>query len=138
MKPGYQDPDLIREIINNCHTIAVVGLSDKPERPSFGVASYLQSQGYRIIPVNPSISIVLGEKSYPDLLSIHEKIDIVDIFRKSEDVGQIIEQAIEIKPKFIWMQEGVINESAARMAVENGIPVIMDRCLKKEHEKLFF
>lgn len=116
--------------------IAVVGLSDNPERPSFVVAKYLESQGYEIIPVNPSLHDWLGHKSYPDLPSVLQKVEVVDIFRKSEAVPEIVKDAIAIGTKAIWMQEGVINEAAAAEAEAAGLLVVMDRCMKKEHEKM--
>jgi predicted CoA-binding protein len=120
------------------HTIAVVGLSDKPDRPSYQVARYLQEQGYRIIPVNPGVASVLGEKSYPTLQDIPAEIiiDVVAIFRKPEAVPPVVEEAIARGVKVIWMQEGISHPEAAARAREVGIEVIMDRCIKKEHMKL--
>jgi predicted CoA-binding protein len=118
--------DLVEEQLRNSKTIAVVGLSDNPERASFGVARYLQAQGYRIIPVNPMISEVLGEKSYPDLKSVPEAIDMVDIFRRSELVPPVVDEAIEVGAKYVWMQDGVIHPEAAAKAEAAGIPVVMD------------
>ena len=118
--------DLVEEQLRNSKTIAVVGLSDNPERPSFGVSRYMQAQGYRIIPVNPMIEEALGEKSYPDLKSIPEPIDMVDIFRRSELVGPVVDEAIQVGARYIWMQDGVINEEAAARAEAAGIPVIMN------------
>lgn len=118
--------DIIEESLKNSRTIAVVGISPRPERPSHYVAKYLQEQGYRIIPVNPLIKEVLGEKCYPDLKSVQEPVDIVDIFRRSELVRPIVEEAIEIRAKYIWMQDGVINEEAKAIANASGIPVVMD------------
>jgi predicted CoA-binding protein len=132
----FTSPEIIKKIVESSKVIAVVGLSDKPDRPSFGVASYLKKQGYKIIPVNPTKSEILGEISYPDLKSIPEPIDIVDIFRKSDAVGPIVDEAIEIKAKAVWLQEGVINESAAAKAFDAGLSVVMDRCLLKEHHRL--
>jgi len=126
----------IKRILKEAKTIAVVGLSDKEGRPSLKVASYLKSQGYTIIPVNPRLNEVLGEKSYPDLASIPEKIDIIDIFRQPEDVFPIVEEAIRIGTPVIWMQEGVINEDAAQKGKAAGLKVVMDRCMLKEHLKL--
>ncbi|MEK6981391.1 MAG: CoA-binding protein [Candidatus Micrarchaeota archaeon] len=120
----------IPQILKSAKVIAVVGLSDKPDRPSYGVASYLLNHGYRIIPVNPNISEWKGILAKASLLEITEPVDIVDIFRKSEDVLPIVEQAIKIKPKLIWMQLGVINEEAAKLAEANRILVIMDKCIK--------
>ena len=125
----------IEKIFEESKTIAVVGLSSNPSRPSYMVARYLQSQGYKIIPVNPNEKEILGEKSYPDLVSIPDKIDIVDIFRRSEDVPPVVEQAIKIKAKVIWMQEGVVNEEAAKKVSDAGLTVIMDKCMYKEHCK---
>ncbi len=125
-------------LLTNVKTIAIVGLSDKPDRPSFEVASYLKSQGFRIVPVNPNVSEVLGEKSYPDLLSIPKdiQIDIVDIFRRSEEVMSHVKEAVERGDvKTIWMQEGVVNEEAAELAREHGLEVIMNFCLMKTHKK---
>lgn len=124
------------EIINSCRVIAVVGLSSSPDRPSYHVASSLKEEGYKIIPVNPTTKKILGQVCYPDLSSIREPVDVVDIFRRSEDVMPIIEEAIRIGAKAVWMQEGVINEAAARKAKEAGLLVVMDKCLLKEHRKL--
>ena len=118
--------DLVEEQLRNSKTIAVVGLSDNPERASFGVARYLQAQGYRIIPVNPMVSEVLGEKSYPDLKSVPETIDMVDIFRRSELVPPVVDEAIEVGAKYVWMQDGVIHPESAAKAEAAGIPVVMD------------
>ena len=115
------------EIINICRTIAVVGLSPDPSRPSHGVARYLQRHGFRIIPVNPNVEEILGEKCYPDLASIPEKVDAVDVFRRSEEVPPIVEDAIKIKAKAVWLQEGVVSEKAARRAKESGLLFVMDR-----------
>lgn len=118
--------DLVEEQLRNSKTIAVVGLSDNPERASYGVAKYLQAQGYRIIPVNPMVSEVLGERSYPDLKSVPEPIDMVDIFRRSELVPPVVDEAIEVGVRYIWMQDGVIHPEAAARAEAAGIPVVMD------------
>ncbi len=118
--------DLVEEQLTNSKTIAVVGLSDNPDRPSYGVSRYMQSQGYRIIPVNPMIEEALGEKSYPDLKSVPEPIDMVDIFRRSELVPPVVDEAIEVGAKYIWMQDGVVHEEAAAKAEAAGIPVIMN------------
>jgi predicted CoA-binding protein len=126
----------IPEILQSARTIAVVGLSSKRYRPSYGVAEYLQRAGYRIIPVNPEETEVLGEKSYPDLASIPEAIDIVDIFRRSEFVPDIVEAAIRKGAKAIWMQEDVIHAEAARRAEAAGLDVVMDRCILKDHRRL--
>ncbi len=128
--------DDIEKIIREASNIAVVGISNKLGRPSLTVASYLKGQGYRIIPVNPTIQDVNGEKCYPDLGSIPEKVDVVDIFRKPEDVLPVVEEAIRIGAKAIWMQEGIVNEEAAGRAKEAGLLVVMDKCMLKEHSRL--
>ena len=127
----------IERILRGGKVVAVVGLSNKPDRPSYRVASYLQGKGYRIIPVNPTITEVLGERSYPDLEAVPAKIDVVDVFRRSEDVPQVVEQALKVSARAIWMQEGVINEEAANSARQAGLDVVMDRCMLKEHQRLF-
>ena len=126
----------VAEILGEARTIAVVGLSARRFRPSHGVAEYLQRVGYRIIPVNPNITEVLGEKSYASLDAVPEPVDIVDIFRRSEHVPEIVEAAIRKGAKTIWMQEGVVHEEAARRAESAGLAVIMDRCILKEHRRL--
>ncbi len=127
----------IAEMLRSSRVIAVVGLSDRPDRPSHGVAAYLQAQGYRIVPVNPRLSgPVLGEQPYPDLRSVPEKVDIVDIFRRSEDVPPVVDDAIAIGAPLVWMQLGIVNDEAARKAESAGAAVVMDRCLKVEHEAL--
>jgi len=130
-------PDPITVILQSAKTIAVVGLSSNPLRPSHGVAAYLQGQGYRIIPVNPNIQSSLGEDAYSSLLDVPEKIDIVDIFRRSEFVEPIVDQAIQLKIPAVWMQEEVINEKAAQKARHAGIFVVMDRCILVEHRARF-
>lgn len=131
----YQSTETVKKILRTYRTVAVVGLSDKPERPSYAVASYMQSQGYRVVPVNPRISRVLGEDAYPDLVSIPFEIEIVDIFRRSEDVPPIVDAAIEKGVRAVWMQEGVINEAAAEKAKTAGLEVVMDLCMLKEYGK---
>lgn len=126
----------IRKILEEANTIAVVGLSRREHKPSHYVSKYMQGQGYRIIPVNPSIGDVLGEKAYPDLLSVPLAVDLVVIFRRSEDVPPVVEQAIRKGVKAIWMQVGIINEEAAHEAGKAGIPVVMDRCALVEHKHL--
>jgi len=130
-------PDPIAELLKRSKAIAVVGLSNSPLRPSHGVAAYMQSQGYRIIPVNPQIRGALGEKAYPSLLDVPEKIDIVNIFRRPEYVEEVVDQAIQLKVPAIWMQEEVINEKAADKARKAGIFVVMDQCILKEHRARF-
>src|SRR6267154_2928058 len=129
--------DLVTELLRKAKTIAVVGLSSNPMRPSHGVTAYMQSQGYRIIPVNPHIESCLGEKAYASLLDVPEKIDVVNIFRRPEFVEEIVDQAIRLKIPAIWMQEDVIHEKAAEKARKAGIFVIMDRCILKEHRARF-
>jgi len=127
----------LKEIFKNCKTVAVVGISPKEDRPSYRVASYLQSKGYRIIPVRPGGDTILDEKVYPHLMEIPKEIeiDVVDILRKSEEVPPIVEEAIRRGVKIVWMQEGVIHQEAAEKAQNAGLKVVMDRCIKKEHEK---
>lgn len=129
--------DPIAELLKTAKTIAVVGLSNNPMRPSHGVSAYMQSQGYRIIPVNPLIESCLGEKSYTSLADVPENIDIVDIFRRSEFVEPIVDEAIRLKIPAIWMQEGVIDERAAEKARAAGAFVVMDRCILVEHRGRF-
>jgi len=126
----------IAEILRQARTIAVVGLSGKPWRPSYGVAGYLQRAGYRIIPVNPKESEVLGEKAYPSLEAIPERVDIVNVFRRSEFVPEIVEAAIRIGARVVWLQEGVRHDEAAEKARQAGLDVIQDRCILKEHRRL--
>ena len=125
--------DPIEQLLRNSKTIAVVGISDNPMRPSHGVSEYMQQHGYRIIPVNPQVREVLGEKSYATLGEIPEKIDLVNIFRKSEFVPEIVDEAIRLKIPAIWMQEDVVHEEAAVKARAAGISVVMDKCILKEH-----
>jgi predicted CoA-binding protein len=128
--------DQIQQLLRTAKTIAVVGLSDNPLRASHGVSAYMQSQGYHVIPVNPNYEYVLGEKSYPSLSDVPEKIDIVNVFRRPEYVPAIVEQAIQLKVPAIWMQETVIHEAAAKKARDKGIFVVMDRCILKDHRDL--
>jgi predicted CoA-binding protein len=129
--------DRLTEVLKNAKNIAVVGLSSSPLRPSHGVAAYMQSAGYRIIPINPEVDFVLGEKSYPNLLDVKERIDIVNIFRRPEFVPEVVDQAIQMMLPVVWMQEGVIHEMAAAKARQAGIFVVMDRCILKEHRARF-
>jgi uncharacterized protein len=136
-----KESDPIYELLARAKTIAVVGLSESPMRPSHGVSAYMQAAGYRIIPVNPQIAEALGEKAYGSLLEIPRevaaKIDLVDVFRRPEYVGEIVEQAIQLKIPAVWLQEDVINERAAEKARKGGIFVVMDRCILKEHRARF-
>ncbi len=125
--------DTVRDILKNYHIIAVVGLSSKRFRPSYGVAEYLQGAGYRIIPVNPNETEVLGEKAYARLEDVPERVDIVEVFRRSEEVPPVVASAIGIGPKVVWMQEGVVHEEAAERARKAGLIVVMDACAAKEH-----
>lgn len=129
------ESDKITELLKTARTIAVVGLSDSPFRASYGVAEYLRSKGYRIIPVNPLIRESLGEKAYASLSEVPEKIDIVNVFRRSEHVPEVVEEAIRLKVSAIWMQEGVAHEGSAEKARQAGIFVVMDRCILKEHRR---
>ncbi len=129
--------DPITELLTRSKTVAVVGLSDSPLRPSHGVSAYMQTHGYRIIPVNPQITEALGEKAYASLLDVPEKIDIVNIFRRSEFVEEVVDHAIRMKVPVIWMQEQVVNEAAAEKARKAGLFVVMDRCILKEHRARF-
>jgi predicted CoA-binding protein len=126
----------IPELLKASHTIAVVGLSSNIMRPSNGVSAYMQRAGYRIIPVNPNETEVLGEKSFARLEDVPEPVDIVDIFRRPEYVPEVVESAIRIGAKAIWMQEGVVHEGAAQRAREAGLQVVMDRCILKEHRRM--
>jgi predicted CoA-binding protein len=126
----------IPEMLRTARTIAVVGLSPKRWRPSYGVSEYMKNAGFRIIPVNPTVTEVLGEKCYPDLESVPEPVEIVNIFRRSEMVPEIVDAAIRIGAKVVWMQEGVVHEKAADRARKAGLDVVMDRCILKEHRRL--
>ncbi|HQR06605.1 MAG TPA: CoA-binding protein [Gemmatales bacterium] len=126
----------MKQLLHNTRTIAVVGLSNKPDRPSHHVAAYLQSVGYRVIPVNPSVVSILGERCYPTLRDIPEPVDMVDVFRRSDAVSPIAQEAIAIGAKSLWLQEGVIHEQAAEEARAAGLQVVMDQCILKEHERL--
>jgi len=130
---NYQNTDIIRKLLNTSRTIAIVGLSDKKERASNFVGSYLLSEGYTVIPVNPLKQEILGQKCYPDLKSIPCPVDIVDIFRRPDECVNIVKEALEIKAKAVWMQLGIVNREAAKLALDNGLLVVMDRCIKMEH-----
>ena len=131
------DPDPIAELLEKSRTIAVVGLSNNPLRASHGVSAYMQSHGYRIVPVNPNITGALGEKAWPRLLDVPEKIDIVNIFRRPEFVEEVVDEAVQLKVPAIWMQEEVINEKAAEKARKAGIFVVMNECILQEHMRRF-
>lgn len=129
----YQDPEMIRELLHTAQTIAIVGLSDKRERASNFVGSYLKQEGYKIVPVNPALKEVFGERCYPDLKSIPFPVDVVDIFRRPDEIMNITRDAIAIKAKSIWMQLRLVNRDAAELAREAGLKVVMDKCMKMEH-----
>jgi len=131
------DIPTLRRILTDNHTVAVVGLSANWHRPSNFAAKYLQDHGYRVIPVNPAYNEVLGERCYPDLKSIPDPIDVVDIFRRPDDVPPIVDDAIAIAAKVVWMQFGVVHEQAAAKARDAGLEVVMDRCMKIEHARIF-
>jgi predicted CoA-binding protein len=133
--PELSDNEL-RETLKGAQTIAVVGLSDDPSRPSYGVAKYLQEHGYRIVPVSPKANRILGEQAYPDLPSIPFDVDIVDIFRRPEAVGPHVDEAIQKGAKMVWLQLGIRNDEAASKAQEANIAVVQDRCIKIEHMRL--
>ncbi len=126
----------IEQILQGSKTVAVVGLSPRPERDSHEVAHYLKEHGYRIIPVNPTATEILGERCYPSLSAVPEPVDIVDIFRRPEDVPPIVEEAIQKGARVVWMQLGIVHEEAANKAKAHGLDVVMDRCTKVEHEAL--
>jgi predicted CoA-binding protein len=127
---------VLKEILLSAKTIASVGLSSNPNKESYQIGSYLKAQGYRVIPVNPNASEILGEKSYPDLQSIPEKIDVVQVFRKPEDVPPVVDDAIKAGAKVVWMQEGIVHEGAAEKAREAGLQVVMDTCMRVAHRSL--
>ena len=131
----FASQETVQRILKECRTIAVVGLSSNPVRPSYGVAGYMKQQGYRVIPINPHETNVLGEQAYPSLAAVPDKVDLVDVFRRSEEAGVVVDEAILIGAKAIWLQEGVIDEAAAQRAQQAGLLVVMDRCWLKEHRK---
>lgn len=126
----------IPQILKSFKKIAVIGISNKPDRPSHYVSYFMKEHGYQIYPVNPGLDEVLGEKCYPSLSAIPDEVEIVDIFRRAEFVDEIVEKAIEVNAKVIWMQQGIINENAAQKAIEAGLQVVMDRCIKTEYARL--
>ena len=130
---SYADEITITRIIKDCHAIAVMGLSSNPARPSYAVACYMMTQGYRVIPVNPNETNVLGESAYPSLMAVSGAIDLADVFREAEDVLPVVEAAIVKGVKAVWPQEGIVNEAAAALAKQAGLLVVMDRCWLKEH-----
>ena len=126
----------MKEILLSTKTIASVGVSSNPEKESYDVAAYLKEQGYRVIPVNPTATEILGEKAYPSLSDIPDKADVVQVFRKPDDVPPVVEEAIQIGAKVVWMQAGIVNEEAAKMAREAGLQVVMDACMRATHRRL--
>lgn len=128
----FQDVETIKRIFDECRTIAVVGLSSNPMRPSNGVAAFMKQNGYKIIPVNPNEAEVLGEKAYMNLAAVEEKVDLVDVFRRADEAGSAVDEAISIGAKAVWMQEGVIDEAAAERAADAGLMVVMNRCWLKD------
>jgi predicted CoA-binding protein len=135
----YQNPsdEKIKELLTQCKTIAVVGLSDKPHRDSYRVAQYMQQHGYRIIPVHPRVAEVLGERAYKSLADIPDQVDMVNVFRKSEDTPPVVEEAIPLRPKAVWLQLGISNDTAAQLATSAGLEFIQNLCIKVEHCRLF-
>ena len=131
----YSD-QMLKDILMSTKTIASVGLSSNPEKVSYGVGAYLLEQGFRVLPVNPTVDEILGEKAYPDLESVPEKIDVVQVFRRPEDVPSVVDAAIKAGAKVVWMQLGIVNEEAAQTAREAGLQVVMDRCMRAEHIRL--
>jgi uncharacterized protein len=130
------DDETLRRILRDARTIAVVGLSSTPYRASYGVASYLKGHGYRIIPVNPNETEVLGERAYPSLPDLQEKVDVVDVFRRAEYTLEVARDAVGIGAKVFWLQSGIVSEEAGRIAEEGGLAVVMDACMKIEHQRL--
>jgi predicted CoA-binding protein len=132
-RPGDEE---LRSILGRTGTVAVVGLSSDPEKYSYEVAGYLQAHGYRIIPVNPYETEVLGEKAYPSLLEVPEQIDVVDVFRRAEETPEIARQAVRVGAKVLWLQEGIVNDEARRIAKEAGLGVVMGVCIMSTHRRL--
>jgi uncharacterized protein len=133
---NMNNDQMMKDILLSAKTIASVGLSSNTEKESYWIVSYLKSQGYRVIPVNPTADEILGEKSYPDLESVPERIDVVQIFRKPEDVPPVVDSAIRVGAKVVWMQEGIVNEEAAQKARQAGLQVVMDACMRATHRRL--
>lgn len=134
--PYHPGDDDLRRILGDVKTIAVVGLSDRPDRPAYGVASYLKDQGYRIIPVHPREEQVLGEKVYPSLHEVPEPIDVVDVFVRPESTPPVAGDAVDVGAKVLWLQEGIVSDEARRIAEEGGLEVVMGICIKKTHARL--
>lgn len=138
LKGGWKNPPPfeIKELLETAKVIAVVGISSKPDRPSNGVSGYLKKKGYKIIPVNPRETDVHGEKAYPDLESIPDNVDIVDVFRRGEEAPGIVEMAKKIGARAVWLQEGIVSEKAFSIARKIGITIVMNRCILKQHAEL--
>jgi uncharacterized protein len=132
-----EDDSGLRQILSTAKTVATVGVSSNPDKPSYGIFQYLSEVGYNMIPVNPTVPEILGKRTYPDLLSMPEKPDVVQVFRKPEDVPAVVDQAIQVGASVVWMQEGVVNQQAAARAEKAGLKVVMDRCMMKTHQRLF-
>jgi predicted CoA-binding protein len=130
------DDNELRQILKTIRTVASVGVSSSEEKPSYWIFNYLKEHGYQMIPVNPTASEILGQKTYPDLVTIPKKIEVVQVFRKPEDVPPVVEQAIKVGAKIVWMQKGIINEEAARNAESAGLKVVMNRCMMETHQRL--
>lgn len=128
--------EMMRNILQSSKTVASVGLSSNPAKESYGIVAYLQGQGYRVIPVNPTADEILGEKAYPDLESVPDRIDVVQVFRRPEDVPPVVDAAIKARAKVVWMQEGIVNEEAAARARAAGLQVVMDACMRATHRRL--
>lgn len=135
-RSGNPPPEEIAGILRRYRRVAVVGLSDKPDRPSNEVARYLQAQGYEVVPVNPTIEAALGQRAYPSLRDVPGPVEVVDVFRRSEQVPPVVEDAIAVGAKVVWLQEGIVNEGAAARARAAGLAVVQDRCMLKEHRRL--
>lgn len=132
-----EDDAGLRDILRSSHTVACVGVSSNPAKPSYGIFQYLAEAGYHMIPVNPTTPEIMGRPTYADVASIPEKVDVVQVFRKPEDVPAVVEDAIKAGAKVVWMQEGIVNEEAARRAEQAGLQVVMDRCMMQTHQRLF-
>ncbi len=132
-----EDDAGLRDILRSARTVACVGVSSNPQKPSYVIFQYLLEAGYQMVPVNPTTPDVMGRQTYPDVTSIPQKIDVVQVFRKPQDVPPVVEQAIKAGAKVVWMQEGIVNQQAAKQAEEAGLQVVMDRCMMKTHQRLF-
>jgi len=131
-----EDDNQLRNVLKSVHTVACVGVSSNPDKDSYGIFQYLLEAGYNMIPVNPTAHEIMGRRTYPDVVSIPEKVDVVQIFRKPEDVPPVVEQAIQAGARVVWMQEGIVNQQAAERAEQAGLQVVMNRCMMKTHMRL--